>query len=133
MKKCIGLATLVFIGSIQAYAYPAWNSTECNEAKGGSIITRGTQTFCQSNSTMNWWSVYAWCQAMGGHLPTIMELCPSMPAIVSRADCGLTYPGNGAWSSTPVAAGSNSMWYLGFGNTLYEGARTKYNPVFCLK
>ena len=111
MKKYIGFTTLVFIFATQAYAYPTWTENECNDAKGGTIVTVGGDSFCQSNSTMNWWSAYAWCEAMGGRMPQIAELCPGQP-ITYDQPCGRTYLGN-VWSTTVE---NKNTWHAELGN-----------------
>ena len=101
MKKYIGLTALLCVLTLatQAYAVTTWSSSNC-EDKGGTTVTVGTQTFCKSGAKMNWWSAYAWCEGMGGKMPTIWELCPNMPSLTNQAACGSTYSG-GAWSTTP--------------------------------
>ena len=57
------------------------------------------------SGNMNWWSVYARCQAIGGHMPSIQEICPG--EIVQGRGCpwlGSTNP----WTTTPYD--SKRMW-----------------------
>ena len=45
--------------------------------ESGKLVTGNNgHSYCQSNSTMNWWSAYTWCEAQGRHLASMYELCP---------------------------------------------------------
>ena len=113
MYKYIGLIILYCIANTPARAIAAWTESNCSN-KGGIIRTIGDKTFCSSTNTMNWWSAYSWCQAIGGRMPSIWELCPEV-GITQGGNCGRTYTG-WAWSSTPN--GQNGyMWFVN-GNTL---------------
>ena len=135
MKKYIGLTALVFMFTTQVYAYPVWESTECNDAKGGTIVTVGGDSFCKANSTMKWWSAYAWCDAMGGRMPTILELCPDAPSLTEEVSCGRSYPTStpNVHSSTP--SGSQTVWALGWYGTKISsnGSRSSSYTFYCLK
>ena len=95
MKKLLLLSMLLIV--TQAHAVTTWTSSNC-EAKGGVTVTVGAQTFCRSTSEMQWWSAYSWCQAIGGKMPTMWELCPNMSSLTQGAYC--SYPTSGAWSTT---------------------------------
>jgi len=97
MKKyfVIMMLGLMFCTSVNA----TWTEANCND-KGGQMVTVGGQTFCKSTTSMNWWSAYAWCQAMGGHMPTVNELCPKLQSITQDASCGTTYNDH-IWTATP--------------------------------
>ena len=55
----------------------AIGSADAATCEGGSLATgENGHEYCQSNSKMNWWSAYTWCQAQGRHLATMYEMCP---------------------------------------------------------
>ena len=107
MKKYIGLMIIGLLCAEQALAVSSWNANNC-EAKGGERVTVGGQTFCKSTATMNWWSGYAWCQAMGGYMPSLQELCPGREIVQSNS-CGYTYASD-TWTTTPC--NSTNMWAI---------------------
>ena len=89
-----------------SFGLAAWTEENCTN-KGGQIVTVGGTTFCKSTSSMNWWSAYSWCQAMGGYMPTVKEMCPNVASITRYAICGLTYS-DFAQTSTP--ANNQQVW-----------------------
>lgn len=69
MKKYIGMICLSVLLSTSAVA-------ESCAGGSGTVITGldGTR-YCKSNITMNWWSAFAWCDAIGGQLIDITTEC----------------------------------------------------------
>ena len=113
-----------------SFGLAAWTEENCTN-KGGQIVTVGGTTFCKSTSSMNWWSAYSWCQAMGGYMPVTTDLCPG--EITQQRDCpGITRPG--AWSTTPCHHSGN-MWATTNGTTLdcNSTPRAGYRYAYCLK
>lgn len=135
MKKYISVIVLGFMLAAafnQAQGAATWTSSECNADKGGEIVEVGGDSFCKSTSTMNWWSAYSWCQAMGGRMPSIAELCPGK-TITRGNSCGRTYP-TYVWSSSQSDV-SQRMWIAEKTTMQREGSsdRTSKNPAYCLK
>ena len=131
MKKYICFIILdLSLSIVPAHATTAWTSSECNTEKGGEIVEVGGDSFCKSTSTMNWWSAYSWCQAMGGRMPSIAELCPGKE-IVDRNPCGRSYSYR-AWTQNPH---NQETWnvtdnFIRTGNHSY---RDQKMLVYCLK
>ncbi len=69
MKKYIGMICLSVLLSTSAVA-------ESCAGGSGTVVTGldGTR-YCQSNTNMNWWSAFAWCDAIGGQLIDITTEC----------------------------------------------------------
>ena len=132
MQKYIGLILGGLMMTTPALADTVWE--KCNSNNGGTLVTVAGQTFCKSNSTMNWWSAYAWCEAIDGYIPSIMELCPNAPnGLTESAACGVNY-GDKIWSATPKLAGSQFMWFASGTNISNNAGRADRGcRVFCLK
>ena len=140
MKKYLELILAGLMMTTPALADTTWE--KCNSNNGGTLVTVGGQTFCKADSDMNWWSAYAWCEAIGGYLPSITELCPGQEIIYGQF-CGQVYERGGCWncgpwSSTP--SGTDNMWQVrcqsGANCTdryIGSGARTDSRVVVCLK
>ena len=129
MYRCIRFMALGLLCATQALAETTWE--KCNANNGGTLVTIGGDTFCKSNSTMNWWSAYAWCQAMDGYMPSIAELCPGK-SITDDNACGRTY--GDTWSSTTCT--SDKVWRVYSNTSMGCGAnsvKTKTVFVHCLK
>ena len=109
-EKAVTIITLCCMAITPAFAVTAWTEENCNN-KGGQMVTVGGQRFCKSTSTMNWWSAYSWCQAIGGKMPSITELCPNAASITAGGNCAQTYSGSWVWSSTPNG-NSGLMWFV---------------------
>ena len=68
-------AGVLAIGSANAADDPVWQAEAT--CVGGNLGTdKNGHEYCQSNSNMNWWSAYSWCEAQGRHLVSIYEICP---------------------------------------------------------
>ena len=76
MYKHIVLLMLGLMYAAPVFAVTVWTEGNCNNNNGGVLSVVGDTTFCKSTRSMNWWSAYSWCQAMGGHLPSVAEFCP---------------------------------------------------------
>ena len=127
MKKYIGiLSVLLLTMPVQA------GFSNCTSDKGGEIVTVSGQTFCRSAEKMNWWSAYTWCQAMGGHLPTVTELCPTASSITHSASCGRNY-GKDIWTATPMGANSANNYTIRWSGTAIhrDTGRSDYFFVYC--
>ena len=131
MNKYIGLIALGLLCATQALAQTTWE--KCKSENGGSLVTIGGDTFCKSDSTMNWWSAYAWCQAMDGYMPSIAELCPGQN-IVNNQKCERTYNAN-VWSSTVNS--QKLPWHVEASNPnkiiINLGMADTWLRAFCLK
>ena len=72
--------------------------------EGGTLQTgENGHVYCQSNSKMNWWSAYTWCEAQGRHLATMYEACPTWDGAIGHGKmCNLNSFSNDEynWSST---------------------------------
>ena len=137
MYKYFGLIVGVVMAVMPAQS-AEWTEATCNDTMGGTLVTTGGKTFCQAKARMNWWTACAWCEGIGGYLPSIKELCPTRE-ITNSADCDFTYSAvgdwqeGGPWSSTPIAAGSTKMWFLLQGHLFRQTERTSSHGVVCLK
>ena len=105
MKKYIGLVVLGLLCATSALAQTTWE--KCNANNGGTLVTVAEKTLCKANKTMNWWSAYSWCQGIGGHLPTIQELCRPEMTMTDGASCGYNY-GSRMWTATHQASGASA-------------------------
>ena len=92
------------IGSANAADDPVWQAEATCE--GGSLATgENGHEYCQSNSKMNWWSAYTWCEAQGRHLVSIYEICPGWSGSTgTNGQCPNHNPNSflkgGHWTST---------------------------------
>ena len=82
------------------------SGTLAETCEGGTLQTgENGHVYCQSNSKMNWWSAYTWCEAQGRHLATMYEVCPTWDGAKGHGKiCNLNSFSNGEgeynWSST---------------------------------
>ena len=132
MKKYIGLVIGTIVCAQAAFAQTTWDSTNCPSDKG-SIVTIGNTTFCKSLAGMNWWSAYAWCQAMGGELPTWQQICPGASSLTSNASCG------GSWflGWSKIPADNDFVWIAGRSGSNTSVLKTSRKDsscnAFCVK
>ena len=98
IKPYIKLMILIFTLSVSPISATTWTAENCtNRAgiivkaneynpdnpsldKGGhckSTADCNGQTFCVSQTSMNWWSALTWCEAHGGKLASMSSLCPN--------------------------------------------------------
>ena len=156
MKKLL-LTTLVLVAGIAQADF--WDN--CT-AYGGTIITANSygndkgglcndpnnpeltnncngKSFCLSGKTMNWWSSFTWCEAVGGKLASFEAMCPNTTQ--------LNNPTTGACPNlTNVAVGDlharSSLGYRTFGAFFvrlnsgavyddYYSARSKSDSDWC--
>ena len=131
MYKYIGAILFGLFLSLPLHA--AWTEANCNADKGGEIVTVNGVSFCRSvKATPNWWIAWAWCNAIGGHMPTIQELCPNQ-AIVQGAACGISY-NKDIWSST--FGSKTATWHVETNNQMWlDWDLVKANRLYsyCLK
>ena len=118
MKKYMALITLVLI-TTPAFAVTSWDSTNCDSTRGV-VTTINGNTFCKSKEKMNWWSAFSWCQAMGGRMPSIQEICPG--EIVAGRPCGVV-----TGSSSPKNTG---IWGTDGYGSLYSGTHSHSLTLF---
>ena len=132
MKKYLRFVVLLYalMLAARANAVTEWTSSNC-EDKGGSIVAINGKDYCKATSTMKWWTAYAWCEAMGGHMPSVLELCPNIPSITSGATCGTINSDWKVWTSTPYGSQKVYLHYRGL--HLGDAANKHYsNGVYCL-
>ena len=97
--KLLTLAVIVALAFSIAQA-------QAETCEGGKLVTGNNgHEYCQSNSKMNWWSAYTWCEAQGRHLATMYEVCPTWDGAKGHGKiCNLNSFSNGEgeynWSST---------------------------------
>ena len=70
MKKCLGFAFCLWI----MFSVPAV-AASCAGGSGTVITGLDGTRYCQSNTNVNWWSAFAWCDAIGGQLIDITTEC----------------------------------------------------------
>ena len=128
MRQYIGLMVIGLLCAEQALAASSWNADNC-EAKGGERVIVSGQTFCRTTQKMQWWSIYSWCEVMGGHLPTIIESCPEANGLTNSGSCGRSY---GTWVASRTPNNGNTMWAVN-SSTLYgQALRSDYLFAWCL-
>lgn len=92
MYKYIGLLVVSLLcANVQAGTTITWNKAGC-ESVGGTWVQANKatdtdkgcdadhcneMTFCQSSTTMNWWSAFAWCESIGATLADLNHACPN--------------------------------------------------------
>ena len=85
MKKLmVGVCCLLISGSVLAGG--------CDSESGTLITGKDGTKYCQSKVSLNWWSAFAWCDAIGGQLidlttecnkVTGTEQCPNLAGVGS--------------------------------------------------
>ena len=134
MQKSIYLLILEITLSTSTFAATTWDETNCSTDKG-IIVSVGGDSFCRAKNLMNWWSGFTWCQKIGGHMPSIQELCPGKN-ITKSADCGRSYGLSYIWSTTPLDGYTDAMWQVA-NNKIWGGPLENYRShsryIFCLK
>ena len=53
----------------------ATTGTPCGHGGGTILELRNHAQYCVSLKGMNWWSAFAWCDAAGGRLASVNEIC----------------------------------------------------------
>ena len=102
MMKIKLLTLTAIVAGILAISSVA-NAATC---EGGSLFTGvNDHEYCASNSEMNLWSAYTWCEANGRHLVTIYEACPEWDGAIGGKCKNLTssFPYR-IWSTTAYQA-----------------------------
>ncbi len=80
---------IITLPAIAANTGPTGNT--CAHGTGVELIGMDGKTkFCKSETTMNWWSAFAWCDMAGGTL-------------INMADC--MYEGHNSGAQCPLTAG----------------------------
>ena len=94
-------AGVLAIGSANAADDPVWQAEAT--CVGGNLGTdKNGHEYCLSNSNMNWWSAYTWCQGQGRHLASIYEACPGWDGSQGVGKCvNSNNKFSTAWTSTP--------------------------------
>ena len=136
MKKYL-LAALILI-SQQALADFATNCTN----NGGTIITANSygndkgglcndpnnpnltnncngKRFCKGGNTMNWWSSFTWCEAIGGHLASFATVCPGAQTHTS-GNCPNVKGINSGLGRTSTGWQGNATFYVNLASGAYE-------------
>ena len=50
----------------------------CNDPSNPNLTNNcNGKRFCMSGKGMNWWSAFTWCEAIGGKLANLSNMCPS--------------------------------------------------------
>ena len=128
MYKYIGLIVWGAM-AVPAFAVTEWTTQNCNN-KGGEIVQSSTgEIYCKSISTMNWWSAYAWCEAMGGHMPSMEEMCPGAN-LLRGAPCPSMNGTADHWSKTPN--GDSNVYFPARGVVIQDGGKSGSKYVWCL-
>ena len=98
MKKCLGFAFCLWI----MFSVPAV-AASCAGGSGTVLTGKDGTSYCKSNISMNWWSAFAWCDAIGGRLIDVTEECIKT---TGRSGCpNLTEVGGGlVWTQNVPSA-----------------------------
>ncbi|MBP5343669.1 MAG: hypothetical protein J6Y85_01130 [Alphaproteobacteria bacterium] len=69
---------------ITANKYGADQGGLCNDPNDTNLTNNcNGQKFCLSGNIMNWWSAFTWCEAIGGKLASLTDLCPGAQRVAS--------------------------------------------------
>ena len=74
-KMCLGSTVIVATCLALASSATATTGDPCGHGGGTILEVRNHDSYCVSLRTMNWWSAFAWCDAAGGHLVSMNEVC----------------------------------------------------------
>ena len=112
----------------------AFNIAQAQAAtcEGGKLVTGNNgHEYCQSNSTMNWWSAYTWCEAQGRHLATMYELCSDWDGSIGSDRCANTNDGFDGSGWTKMASRRGSAFTVYPSGTVDADGRTYKRFAFC--
>ncbi len=124
MKKYIGMICLSVLLSTSALA-------ESCAGGSGTVITGldGTR-YCQSNTNVNWWSAFAWCDAIGGRLIDVTEECIKT---TGTSGCpNLTGVGKGTVWTQNVSSANSAYYVILSSGAVYYSGRAGYNAALCV-
>ena len=81
------------------------HAESCANGAGKAASGANGNMYCMSTAYMNWWSAFAWCEAIGGSLVDVTEDCActgsSCPTVSNPNGnaCINMYPGGSALAS----------------------------------
>ena len=109
MKKCLGFAFCLWI----MFSVPAV-AASCAGGSGTVLTGVDGTSYCKSNITMNWWSAFAWCDAIGGRLIDVTTECikttgtSGCPNLTPRVRSAAASTSTASTIVTPIAPPSAS-------------------------
>ena len=133
MKKYIAVLSLLCILSAPV-------SAETCAGGSGTVIYgndadpatgfEGTR-YCKSNITMNWWSAFAWCDAIGGELIDLTKEC--LKSTGTSACPNLAETGSGTVWTQNVFSGANAYNVtLSSGAVKNDSREVNVRAAFCV-
>ena len=58
----------------------------CNDPSNPDLTNNcNGKRFCMGGNTMNWWSAFTWCEAIGGKVPSLDSTCPATQPITGQS------------------------------------------------
>ena len=117
----LALGTTLLIASTAARAVP------CADGAGTYGNGWDNREYCKSNVAMNWWSAFAWCEAIGGTLADATDdcacsgsSCPAVSGSTGESYCinfqmgysAITQSAPRMWTRNEVAGSSGEAYYI---------------------
>ena len=100
--------------------------------EGGTLQTgENGHVYCQSNSKMNWWSAYTWCEAQGRHLATMYEMCPEWDGSTGYNKCNQSSFSNNEYNWTATASGTKNAFIFDKGTVLNDSRAIRQSNAYC--
>jgi len=134
MRKYLTLITLAFTATlakadfwdnctayggtiVQANKYGADKGGLCNDPNDTNLTNNcNGKRFCGGGFTFsNWWSMFTWCEAIGGHFVSFTTLCPGNQVIDSGTCANVKGIGSGEYK-TSTGWGTNNALAVSFSN-----------------
>ncbi len=91
MTKYRLLTGMLVIVSHMAWAGAAPVDSGCAHGAGNLLSGNTSGSYCQSKTSMNWWSAHAWCESIGGELIDMTKECFKQGSTPSNIQCPNLY------------------------------------------
>jgi len=92
----------------------------CNDPNDSSVTNNcNGKKFCKGGNTMNWWSSFTWCEAIGGHLASFATVCPGAQTHTS-GNCPNVKGINSGLGRTSTGWQGNATFYVNLASGAYE-------------
>ncbi len=142
MPKALGFITAICITLMVSTIALADDTTTTVEtcANGAGTVVIGAVTghkYCNSNTRMNWWNAWSWCDALGRRLFAATDcacsstncsswiVCPEMKGVTSNPDYTHT---DVSWTGIPWPGSTSKACNVSFKTGHLSNANDNYKP-----
>jgi len=97
---------------ITANKYGSDQGGLCNDPSNPNLTNNcNGKRFCKSSNSMNWWSSFTWCEAIGGKLASFESLCPGHQTNPTGTCANLKGISSG-WNASSTGWNTGNAFYV---------------------